>query len=162
MREAEGGTETRAPDLNRSLPRSARLRSRFHISPQLQNSCLHFSEPGSFPEPRSVGAWLRLDSLGLLPASTFQSRQPFSPRTAARPGRMQKLRTESPAGISPASHSCARLGKRVALAAAAAAEPAPGPARAPTAESLGRCHPPHHLDSPTVPRRSPLPGRRAA
>lgn len=105
------GTESRAPDLSSSLPRSARLRSRSHISPQLQNSCLHFSEPGSAgPRPRSVGAGLRLDSLGLLPAGTFQSRQPFSPRTAARPERMEKLGTESPAGISPTSHSCGRLG----------------------------------------------------
>lgn len=90
---------------------------------------------GLVPRPQSLGDWLRLDSLGLLPAGTFQSRQPFSPRTAAK--RMQKLGTESPAGISPANHCCWRLGKRVTLAAAAAAEPAPGPARAPTAESRG-------------------------
>lgn len=66
---------------------------------------------GLVPRPRSVGAGLRLDSLGLLPAGTFQSRQPFSPRTAARPERMEKLDTVSQAGISPASHSCRRLGR---------------------------------------------------
>lgn len=112
------------------------------------------------PRPRSVRAGLRLDSLGLLPAGTFQSRQPFSPRTAARPERMQKLGTESPAGISPASHGFRRLGSGLfsqqLQSPSRRRDPPARPQRSP-----GRCHPPSCLAPPTIPRRSPLPLWRA-
>lgn len=114
---------------------------------------------GLVPRPRSLGDWLRLDSLDLLPAGTFQSRQPFSPRTAAR--RMQKLGTESPTGISPANHNCWRLGKWVARSSCSGRAGAGTRPRAHRGVP-GRCHPPRRVDSPTVPRGSPLPGKRAA
>lgn len=162
-------TETGAQDLSSSLPRSAQLRSRFHISPQLQNSCLHFFRAGLVPRPRSVGlGWI---AWACSPPAHFSLDSHFHPgqqrgqkgwRSLAR-----KVRLES----QQRAISCWRLGRRIALAAAAAAERAPGPARAPTAESRGdatlRAASPllrYHADPhyPAGGQFAPAPGRAQA
>lgn len=146
-----------------SLPRSARLRSRCHISPQLQNSCLHFSEPGSSPDLGALEPGLGWIAWACSPPAHFSLDSHFHPGQRRGRGRMQKLDTESPAGISPASHSRARLGKEVALARSSCSGRAGALTRPRARRGVpGRCHPPRRLEPPTAPRRSPLPGGRAA
>ncbi|XP_026639378.1 uncharacterized protein LOC113457098 [Microtus ochrogaster] len=57
----------------------ARLRSRFHISRQLQNSCLHFSEPGSSPDLGALETGLGWIAWACSPPAHFSLDSHFHP-----------------------------------------------------------------------------------